>query len=102
MKIIEINEGCFGSDVLIDGESLFMHEYDNRNPEMINNLQDQLIDKLKTLKGGMGMNDWSMIAEIVVKLSGEYEYDTEESDEGDSCEQCGNYNWKYIYKKVER
>jgi hypothetical protein len=99
MNKIEISEGCFGLDVLIDGESLFIHEYDNRNPEMINDLQDDLIDKLKTLKGGMGMNDWSMIAEIIVKLSGDYEYDVENSDEGDSCDQCGNWNYKYIYNK---
>jgi len=102
MKKIEISESCFGLDVVIDDESLFIHEYDNRNPEMIGDLQDDLIDKLKTLKGGMGMNDWSMIAEIIVKLSGDYEYDTEESNEGDSCNQCGNYNWKYVYKKVEK
>ena len=102
MKKIEISEGCFGPDVVIDNESLFIHEYDNRNPEMISDLQDNLIDKLKTLKGGMGMNDWSMIAEIIVKLSGDYEYDIEESNEGDSCDQCGNYSWKYVYKKVEK
>jgi hypothetical protein len=102
MNKIEISEGCFGLDVLIDEESLFIHEYDNRNPEMINDLQDDLIDKLKTLKGGMGMNDWSMIAEIIVKLSGDYEYDVENSDEGDSCDQCGNYNWRYVYKKVKK
>ena len=39
MKKIEINEGCFGHDVLINDESLFTHEYDNRSPELISGLQ---------------------------------------------------------------
>jgi hypothetical protein len=102
MKKIEISEGCFGPDVMVDDESLFMHEYDNRKPEMITDLQDELIDELKSLKDKLGMNDWYQIAEMVVTTSEKYEYDTEESDEGDSCGQCGNYNWKYIYKKVEK
>lgn len=101
MKKIVISESCFGPDVEIDGESLFMHEYDNRSSEMIINLQDKLIDELKSLKHILGMSDWYKIAEIVATTSEKYEYDTEESDEGDSCGQCGNYNWSYIYKKVE-
>lgn len=101
MKKIEIKESCFGPDVEIDGESLFIHEYDNRSPEIVRDLQDKLIDELKSLKHILGMNDWYKIAEMVVTTSKKYEYDTEESDEGDSCGQCGNYNWSYIYKKLE-
>jgi len=50
MNKITLIENCFGPDVEIDDESLFIHEYDNRNPDMISDLQDQLIDKLKSLK----------------------------------------------------
>ena len=31
MKKIRLSENCFGPDVEIDDESLFIHEYDNRN-----------------------------------------------------------------------
>jgi len=101
MKEIILNKNCFGPDVEIDGESLFIHEYDNRDPKLIEGLQDKLISKLHELKGGMGMNDWTTIAELIVQLSGEYEYQTDLSDEGTSCNQCGNYNHKYVYKKIK-
>lgn len=99
MNEIIISEGCFGQDVTIDGESLFIHEYDNRDPKMIEDLQDKLLNKLTELKQGLGMNDWAEIAKWVVQLSGEYEYNTERSDDGDSCNQCGNYNWTEVYEK---
>ena len=47
MKKIELVEDCFGPDVRIDGESLFIHEYDNRNKEEIQKLQESDIDELK-------------------------------------------------------
>jgi len=50
MKKIEINEGCFGHDVLINDESLFTHEFDNRSPELISGLQSSLILKLDEIK----------------------------------------------------
>lgn len=99
MKKIEISEDCFGLDVEIDGESLFIHEYDNRNPKMISDLQDELIDELKSLKHILDMKDWYQIAEMVTTTSEKYEYDTEESNEGDPCNQCGNYNWKHVFNK---
>jgi|LakMenE01Jun11ns_1017448.scaffolds.fasta_scaffold9927987_10 hypothetical protein len=101
MKKIILSENCFGPDVEIDGESLFIHEYDNRDPKLIEHLQDKLISKLKELKNVIRMNDWTTIAEIVTELSGEYEYKIDESDEGTSCNQCGNYNHKYVYIKKE-
>jgi hypothetical protein len=99
MKEIILKENCFGPDVEIDGESLFVHEYDNRDPKVVETIQDELISRLHELKGGMGMNYWTVIAEIIVNLSDEYEYNVEESDEGTSCDQCGNYNHKYVYNK---
>jgi hypothetical protein len=99
MKEIILKENCFGPDVEIDGESLFIHEYDNRDPKVIEDIQDNLITKLHELKGSIGMDDWTIIAEIIVKLSDDFEYNVEESDEGNSCDQCGNYNHKYVYNK---
>lgn len=101
MKKIVISEGCFGPDVEIDGESLFVHEYDNRKPETIDNLQIELIEKLKLIRGGLGMNHWYQIAEIVTSVTNDFEFDVDESNEGDSCGQCGNYNWKYVFNKIE-
>jgi hypothetical protein len=100
MEEIILSENCFGPDVVINGESLFIHEYDNRDPKIIEDLQHRLISKLQELKGGMGMNDWTTIAEIVVSLSGEYEYDEENSIDYSSCDQCGNWNHKKVYKKI--
>jgi hypothetical protein len=100
MEEIVISENCFGPDVIVNGESLFIHEYDNRDPKIIKDLQDSLISKLHELKSDMGMNDWTNIAEIVVSLSEEYEYDEESSIDYNSCEQCGNWNHKKIYKKI--
>lgn len=97
MKELILMENCFGPDVIIDGESLFIHEYDNRDPKLIESIQDNLISKLHELKGGMGMNDWTTIVEIIVNLSGDFEYNIEESDEGTSCDQCGNWNHRYVY-----
>ena len=99
MKKIILKENCFGPDVEIDGESLFIHEYDNRDPKVIEDIQDNFITKLHELKGSIGMNDWTIIADIIVKLSDDFEYNVEESDEGNSCDQCGNYNHKYVYNK---
>lgn len=101
MKKIVISEGCFGIDVEIDDESLFTHEYDNRSPEIIGGLQDDLISELKLLKDLLSMNDWYAIAEIVGTKSKNYEYDVDNSNEADHCEQCGNWNHKYIYLKKE-
>mgnify|MGYP007090460374 CR=1 FL=1 len=52
---IEISEACLGHDVLVDGESLFTHEYDNRGPEYINNLKSTFILKYKP-SGAVGKN----------------------------------------------
>ena len=64
MKKIILRENCFGPDVEIDGESLFIHEYDNRDPKVVETIQDELILKLQELKSGMGMDDWTVISEI--------------------------------------
>ena len=99
MKKIILRENCFGPDVEIDGESLFIHEYDNRDPKVVETIQDELILKLQELKSGMGMDDWTVISEIIVKLSDDFEYNVKESDSVISCDQCGNWNHKYVYNK---
>ena len=42
MKKIELVEDCFGPDVRVNGESLFIHEYDNRNVEDIQKLKEEI------------------------------------------------------------
>jgi hypothetical protein len=100
MKEIILSENCFGIDVELDGESLFVHEYDNRDPKKIDKLKESLILGLLEIKDQLGMDDWRQIAEILTVKSREFEYDTENSIEFDNCSQCGNYNHKYIYKKI--
>ena len=102
MKKIRLSENCFGPDVEIDDESLFIHEYDNRNPEIISDLQDQLIDKLKSLKNNLGMSDWTEIAMMVINGGDEFEYDVDNSKEYEPCDQCGNWNHNHIYIKKDK
>ena len=102
MKKIRLSENCFGPDVEIDDESLFIHEYDNRNPEMISDLQDKLIDKLKSLKNNLGMSDWTEIAMMVINGGDEFEYDVDNSKEYEPCDQCGNWNHNHIYIKKDK
>ena len=102
MKKIRLSENCFGPDVEIDDESLFIHEYDNRNPEMISDLQDQLIDKLKSLKNNLGMSDWTEITMMVINGGDEFEYDVDNSKEYEPCDQCGNWNHNHVYIKKDK
>jgi len=101
VKKITLSENCFGVDVYVDDESLFIHEYDNRNPEMISDLQDKLLDKLKSLKHKLGMNDWTDIANIIINKGDEFEYDAENSRDYEPCDQCGNWNHNHTYIKKE-
>lgn len=98
MEQIILSENCFGLDVEVNGESLFTHEYDVRNPEIIKGLKLKLINSLVEMVDDLDIDDLTFIAEIVVK-KGHYEMDDENSKYTDYCEQCGNYNHKYIYNK---
>lgn len=97
---LEIIEGCFGPDVRIDGESLFKHEYDQRTDEEVDNLQQKIIDEISKVKFNLDMGDWAQIAQILVSRSNKFDYIEDESSEY-SCDQCGNYNWIYVYIKSE-
>jgi hypothetical protein len=102
MKKITLSENCFGVDVEIDDQSLFIHEYDNRNPKMIDDLQDNVIDKLRSIKNELSMNDWAEIVQLVVNYGDEFEKDIENSMDYQPCDQCGNWNHNYIYLKKEK
>ena len=75
MKKIELVEDCFGPDVKIDGESLFIHEYDNRNKEEIQKLQESVIDELKLNLSRLDMEDCKTISHILAMRSSDFEYD---------------------------
>jgi hypothetical protein len=101
MNKIILSENCFGNDVEVDGESLFTHEFDNRSPEMIGDLKDGIIDKLKSLKHKLSVQDWSDIAHMIITNSDEFEYDVENSKDYQPCDQCGNWNHNHIYIRKE-
>ena len=104
MKKIEIYEHCFGPGVIIDGVNLHIdsNSYDGSVEEeqqkIVDKKIDQLIDKLKEIKCSLDQCDLYAIAEMVATRGG-YEYDEENSQEGESCNQCGNYNYSYVYVK---
>lgn len=104
MKKIEIYEHCFGAGVVIDDISLDMeYDYygnllDNEANKTKNEKIDALINKLKELKHSLDQRDLYTIAEMVATRGG-YEYNEELSQDGKSCDQCGNYNYSYVYQK---
>jgi hypothetical protein len=102
MNKIGLSENCFGVDVEIDDESLFIHEYDNRSPEIINDLQDKLIDNLRSIKNKLSMNDWTEIVHLILNHGDEFEYDVENSTDYESCDQCGNWNHNHIYNRKKK
>ena len=101
MKKIEISEACLGHDVLVDDESLFTHEYDNRSPEYVNNLKSSFILKLDEIKDKLDIMDWVAIAEIITSRSDEFEMNDDESKDYDKCDECGNYGYKLVYNKKQ-
>lgn len=100
MKKIELVEDCFGPDVRIDGESLFIHEYDNRNKEEIQKLQESVIDELKLNLSKLDMEDWKTISQILTMRSSDFEYDNDNSHSG-GCNTCGNYKSLLIYGRKD-
>jgi hypothetical protein len=101
MKNFELSENCFGPDVSVNGESLFTHEYDNRDPKMVSTLKSQVLDVLKENQERISLSDWRIILEIISTTDDRYEYDVDNSREYKSCDQCGNWNHTYIYLKKE-
>jgi hypothetical protein len=95
---IELIEGCYGTDVCINDESLFLHEYDNRSEEDIRNLKISLINELLNIVDNINLNDLKYIGEIITTISDDFEYLEEKSNEG-TCDQCGNWNYKSTYIK---
>jgi hypothetical protein len=101
VKEIIISENCFGPDVLIDQESLFVHKYENRDLKKIDNIKKILIKELNELRNDLTINDWTKILEIIIDKPNKYEYDVDNSTEIKNCEQCGNWNHKYVFKKIK-
>jgi len=99
MKKIEIYEHCFGSGVEIDDRSLFLHEYDNRTEDNIRDLKLSLIQELIKNVDKLSNINLMDIARVVTSLD-EWGWIEEES-KSYSCDQCGNYNWNEVYKRIE-
>lgn len=95
---IELSEHCFGSDISINEESLFIHEYDTRSEEYIREYKIALINELLKIVDNINITDLRYIGEIITINSNEFEFDDEQSHE-DSCDQCGNYNYKQVFIK---
>jgi len=97
---IELIEGCFGPDICINNESLFIHEYDTRSEEEVKNLKILLINELLNIVNNINITDLIYIAEIITINSDKFEYLEEMSHES-SCDQCGNLNYNSIYIKKD-
>jgi hypothetical protein len=99
MKTIEYGEHCFGTFVEIDGEDLHLHEYDERGEEYIKQLKLKLINELVNMVDVLSSYELKQIAEIVTQNNSKWECDQDRSRSGESCDQCGNWNYKETYNK---
>jgi hypothetical protein len=66
MKTIELINTCFGPDVCIDGESLFLDEFDPRSEEYIIQLKLRLISELIKNVNNLSIYDCESIANIII------------------------------------
>lgn len=97
METIEYGEHCFGSFLIIDGENL----NDDQNKEEENLiLKRKLIEEINQIVDRISIRDMSTIAEIIVQNNPVWEYD-ENNSKGSSCDQCGNFNYKEKYIKID-
>lgn len=100
MQEIILIEHCFGSDVRINGKSIAIDELNENNPQEVIELRKLLVSELIEVIDKINMSDFRTIAEIITTISDKYEYSEEESNEGSSCDQCGN--WNYLSKFVKK
>jgi len=100
MKKIELIENYFGTDVKIDNESLFFHEYDKRDPKIVDELKKQILTKMSEIYTKFDMDEWHSIMEIIISNSHEYQFDHENS-KGSFCRSCDDYDKNYIYIKKD-
>lgn len=99
MNIIELIESCYGPDIRIDNESLFLHEYDERSEEYIIQLKLRLLTELIKNVKNLSIHDCISIGEIIVS-NDDWENIDDESYQS-TCDQCGNYNYKNKYKRFK-
>ena len=94
-------EGCFGPDVVINDESIFDHENDTRSEEHIRNLKLLLLSELISNVDNLNISNFRELGEILVSIDSNFEQDETESY-SDTCDQCGNWNWKTVYKRIKK
>lgn len=100
MKEIVISEGCFGPDISINNESLFIHEYDSRPEEYVYQLKLILVTELIKNVNNLSIYDLISIGEMIVNNSNEWELCEDNSNEN-TCDQCGNWNYTNTFKKIK-
>lgn len=100
METIEVVETCLGFNVIVDGESIFLSEYDERSEEHIRQLKLKLISELPGVVDQISSYDLQQIANIIVINGYNWEYDTEKSSKS-ICDQCSNYNFNEVYNKIK-
>jgi hypothetical protein len=100
MKKIELIENYFGSNVVIDNESLYTHKGDQRDPKIVDDLKKEILHKMSEIYTKFDMDEWYTILEIMVSNLDEYEFDHDNS-KGSFCRSCDDYNKNYIYIKKD-
>jgi hypothetical protein len=99
MQVIEYGESCFGSFLIIDGENINPHEYDERGDEYINQLKLKLVNELPNVIDKLSIYDLKKIAQLIVENNSDWEYN-EDGSKTSTCEQCRNYNYNEIYTRI--
>lgn len=97
---LELIEGCFGPDVKINNKSIIDYENDTIPEHEIHNLKLLLLNELINNVDNLSISNFREIGEILASIDPTLEQDDTESH-SDSCDQCGNWNWNTVYKRVE-
>lgn len=95
---IEIGEHCYGQFVTVDDSSIIKEECDDRSEEEIKNTKLDILSELVNSIDTMDYSDWITICEIICR-GNNFKLSEEGGSEGDSCEQCGNWNYRDVYAR---
>lgn len=97
---IEYGAHCFGSYLIIDGENVDNYEQNDQNRlDHILQLKLKLVVELEKNLHRLSVRDLTTISEIITQNNPDWEFD-EENSRSNSCDQCGNYNYNEIYRKI--
>ena len=97
MQII-LSEHCFGGSAYVDGIDITETDEGLFDPKEQKDARRKLLTELGKNIDNIPAYYWKELAEMVVQGNPDFEEDKEDGYH-DTCEQCGNWNYKNVYNK---